>query len=114
MARTALTVQNVALTGLAVSYVAANADGHAVANDGNVALHVKNTGGGACTVTVTATGKMAGVSLVNPAVSVPATTGDRMIGPFDTTEFNQMDGSVYVDYSTTSGVTVAAIRLPKP
>jgi len=37
-----------------------------------------------------------------------------MIGPFDTTEFNQMDGSVYVDYSTTSGVTVAAIRLPKP
>lgn len=113
MARTALTVQSAAISGLTPSYAAGDlANGHEFVNDGNTMLHVKNTGGGACTVTLQTPGKVAGVDISDPTVVVPATTGDKMIGPFDPTVFNQSGGLVYVDISTGTGVTLAAIKLP--
>lgn len=112
MARAVLTVQKILPSGLAPSYAAGNlADGHEFANDGNVFLHVKNTGGGACTVTVQTPTTFGGMALADASVSVPATTGDRMIGPFDPAYFNQAGGLVYVDLSTATGVTLAAIKL---
>ena len=114
MARTAITVQKVALGGLTPSFAAADINGQYFSNDGNVLLEVKNAGAGAITVTITAVAKLAGVSLTNPAISVPLTNGDKMIGPFDPTVFNQSDGTVYVDYSGVTSVTVAAIQLPNP
>lgn len=113
MARTALTVQPVSIAGLAPAYTAADQpNGHEFVNDGNMLLHVKNTGGGACTVTLQTPAVVSGVAVSDPTVSVPATTGDRMIGPFDPTIFNQAGGLVYVDLSTGTGVTLAAIKLP--
>lgn len=112
MPRTALTVQNISLSGLAPSYAAADAtNGNNFANDGSVFLHVKNTGAGACTVTIQTPGKVAGVDIAEVTLSVPATSGDKMIGPFDPTVFNQSDGTVNVDWSTGTGVTAAAIKL---
>ncbi len=114
MAYTALTVQDVSLAGVTPSYVAATlTDGNSFANDGKVLLHVKNTGS-QITLTVAAVAKLAGVSLTNPAIVIPATTGDKMIGPFDPTVFNQAAGVVYVTYTAVTGVTIAAIRLPNP
>jgi hypothetical protein len=41
-------------------------------------------------------------------VSVPATTGDRVCGPFDPAIFNDANGFVQVTYSAVTSVTVAA------
>lgn len=112
MARAVLSVQKVVPSGLQPVYSAGDlANGHEFANDGNVFLHVKNTGGGACTVTVQTPATVGGMAIAEAIVSVPATTGDRMIGPFNTTIFNQVGGLVYVDLSTATGVTLAAIKL---
>lgn len=107
-----LTVQQVALTGLNPSYAAASAGGDSFDNDGRTVLHVKNTNASSRTVTV-ASQKPAvpGLAPSNNAVSVPATTGERFIGPFDPTVWNDSNGDVQVTYSADAGVTIAAIRI---
>lgn len=111
MARSALTVQTVALAGVTPSYSAANVDGHSFANDGDTFLQVKNTSGSAITVTLQTPATVDGVALTDPTVTVPATTGDKMIGPFPTRAFNQAGGVVYVDFSAVTNVTCAAFHL---
>jgi hypothetical protein len=115
MTRGTLSVQEIALAGTTPSYSAGDAaNGHQFVNDGQTFLHVKNTGGGACTVTLTTPATIGGVALADPTVSVPMTSGDKMIGPFDPSLFNNAGGLLYVDLSTSSGVTLAAIKLPRP
>jgi len=112
VARTTLSVQQITNSGITPSYAAATAtDGDAFANDGDVFVHVKNVGGSPVTLTIQTPGKVAGVDIAEVTVTIPATTGDKMIGPFDPTVFNQSDGKVYLDWSAVTGVTVAAIRL---
>lgn len=107
----ALTVQNVARTGLAPSYASAAGGGDTIANDGAVLLHVKNGGGSSINVTITSTAP-AGVGLAqaNVVVAVP-NAGERMIGPFPPGSFNDANGLTAVGYSAVTSVTVAAIRL---
>lgn len=106
-----ITVQQASLAGLNPSYVAASATGDTVPNDGKLVLHVKNVNAASRTVTV-ASQKTAtpGLSPSNNAVSVPATTGERIIGPFDATIWNDVNGNLVVTYSSEVGVTLAAIR----
>jgi len=110
MARTALTVQDIVKTGLSPSYTAANADGHSVANVGDMLVHVKNGGAGSITVTCQTPAKQDGMDIAELQVAIPAGE-ERMIGSFPTRTFNQSDGTVYVDFSGVSSVTVAALRL---
>lgn len=106
-----LTVQQAALAGLAPSYAAASAGGDSFPNDGKIVLHVKNTNGSARTVTVASQVQAtAGRAPANNAVSIPATTGDKIIGPFDPSIWNDSTGSCLVTYSADTGVTIAAIR----
>lgn len=115
MARTNITVQDIVIAGLAPSYSTGDQpNGHDFTNDGRILLHVKNSGGSPCVVTALTPRKVSGVDISDPTVSIPATTGDRMIGPFDPATFNQADGRVYIDLSTDTGVTLAAIKLPNP
>lgn len=113
MARTARAVQEINRAGLAETFTAAdNTNGETIPNDGRTFLHVKNTGGGACTVTVATPGQVDGLAIADLTATVPATTGDRLIGPFPPGIYTQADGNVYVDYSTGTGIAVAAVRLP--
>ena len=109
MARTALATQLIAISGLETAYTAANADGHSVANNGEMFLHVKNAAVADITVTL--------VSVADPwgrtgdrEVTVTAEE-ERMIGPIPPLLFNQADGTVSVNFSAVTTVTVAAIRL---
>lgn len=112
MPRTALTVQDVVLAGLAPAYVAGDAvNQHEFANDGKVFLHVKNAGVASINVTVKAAVTHGGFTLTDKVVAVPATTGDKMIGPFDPAVCNQSGGLVNIDLSDATSVTLAAIRL---
>lgn len=115
MARTDLSVQDIARSGLAPSFSAANADGHAIYNDGKTFIEVKNTDASPITVTIQTPGTVDGLAISDRTVTIPATTGDKMIGPFPPDKYNQISGSdkgkVYVDFSAVSNVTVAALRL---
>ena len=112
MARTTLAVQQIERSGLAPAYSAANVDGHAVPNNGVTFIQVKNVSGSPVTVTIQLPQTVDGQTVPNKTVSVPATTGDRMIGPFTPALYNQPNtDQVYVDFSAVTSVTVAALRL---
>lgn len=105
-----LTAQSVNQSGLAPSYSAVSAS-DTFANDGTVFLHVKNAGGSADTVTITSVQTCNQGATHNLTVSVPATTGDRLIGPFETSRFNDpTTGLVTVTHSFTTSVTAALLR----
>lgn len=109
MARTDLTPQNVSRSGVAPSFAAANVDGHSWANNGRQLLYVKNTAGSPVTVTFPIPVTVDGQAVASKTVSVPATTGERLIGPFPT-QYNQADGDAWVDFSSVTNVTVALLQ----
>jgi len=110
-----LTPQTVVKTGLQPAYAAVNAsDTIAQASGADQFLHVKNGNAGACTVTLVDGGKTpSGSAAVSPTVSVPATTGDRMIGPLPNNTADSTTGLLTVTYSVTATVTAALISVPR-
>jgi len=110
MARTAINYQQVVRTGLEETLEAANVDGNKIANDGRILLHVKNGGASPITVTVQTPGTVDGLSVSDMTIVV-TNAEERFIGPFPPGIYNQSDGSVYVDYSAVTSVTVAALRV---
>jgi hypothetical protein len=100
-----LTVQDISLAGVTPSYAAAAAAGDTFANDGKTLLHVKNTGTQK-TVTVAIPVACSQGQTHTTAVIVPATTGDKMIGPFPPERYNNASGLVSMTYSSETAVTV--------
>lgn len=114
MVRVSLARQQLSDSGLMAVYSAANADGHSVENSGKVVLHVKNDSEEPVVVKVLSGYIRSGLKLADREVTVAAGTA-IFIGPFDPVVYNRTDGGagqVYVDYSATEGVTVAALLIP--
>jgi hypothetical protein len=110
MARTALTVQQISRAGLTPTYGAANVDGHSFPNGGDREfLHVK-TGGTGCTVTVQTPNTVDGLAIADRTYVI-GTSSERMIGPFPRANYNQGAEEVYVDFSSVTTVTIAAVRV---
>jgi len=110
-----LTVANVNHTGNAPTLVAVAAGGDQFANDGHTFLYVKNTNGASRDVTVDSVSTCSQGSDHNIVVTVPATTGERLFGPFPTSRFNDANGMAQITYEADSGVTIQALRLePNP
>ena len=106
-----LTTQVINLAGLAPTYSAAAASTKIVCGE-RTFLHVKNTAGSSMTVTLSSTAKVRGQAAADVVVTVPATTGDMMIGPVTQDLFAGVsDGLASVTYSSTTSVTVAAVRI---
>lgn len=106
-----LATQVVSTAGLGATYSAAVASTTVTCGE-TTFLHVKNAAGSPMTVTLTSTAKVRGQTAADVVVSVPATTGDRMIGPISKELFaGAADGTCAVTYSSTTSVTVAAIRI---
>ena len=109
MARTALTVQQIDADGLEPALTAANVDGHSVANDVGVYVEVANGSGASIDVTVPTPATQDGLAISDRVVAVPA--GEtRKIGPFPSRTYNQDDGTVHVDFSAVTSVTVGAFK----
>jgi hypothetical protein len=106
-----MTVQQIARTGLNPSFAAVDGTNHnAFANDGRTFLYVTNAAGSPINVTIDTPGVVDGLAVGNLVVSV--TNGQsRVIGPFPTNIYNQADGKVYVDWSSGTSITAAALRL---
>lgn len=114
MARASQNTQQVVRTGLNPAYTAVTADGDII-DVGAVALHVKNGGAGACTVTVQTPLQVDGLDVSELVVSIPAGQ-ERLIGPFSARTFGRpaevVDaGRVYVDYSPIASVTRAVLKV---
>ena len=106
-----LTVQDISFTGLSASFVAVAAGGDQFANDGRIFIFLKNTNGATRTVTANSQSNCSQGFDHDIAVVVPATTGEKMIGPFPPSRFNDGSGNVLLTYDADAGVTIAAIRL---
>jgi hypothetical protein len=105
-----LAQQTIARAGLAPTYSAAAASTTVTCGDRSF-LHVKNTAGSSMTVTVTCTAQVDGQAAADLVITVPATTGDKMIGPITNKLFaSASDGvSAAITYSSTTSVTVASL-----
>jgi hypothetical protein len=114
----ALTTQSITRAGLGPTYSAATGGGDTCTPGANTFLHVKNGSGSPITVTITAqagASQFPNMAYGNLTVSVPATTGDRMIGPLPASIFaDPSTGVVSIGYSGVTSLTVAAISLSQP
>lgn len=109
MPRTAVSVQQVSRTAITPTYAAGDsANGHSLLNSGAEFLHVK-TGATGTTVTVQIPSTVDGQAVTNKTYVIGTTT-ERMIGPFPPGIYNQADGNVYIDLSSSATVTLAAFR----
>lgn len=114
-----LAIQQIVATGLTPSYGAA-AVSDTIPDDGsqNTFLHYKNTGTQkALTIVPNETTKsVPGAGLITVptmAVTIPATTGDKMVGPFPSAYING-SGLVTATLDVATAVTVAALKLTPP
>lgn len=116
-----LSVQNLSLAGLNATLGAASTADKFV-NDGNTFLLFVN--GNASSRTLTLTVQNTGVNqpgynpitLSNPTVTLPGSGtngGVALVGPFGVTQFNDGSGMVNYALDTATGMTVAAIKLPR-
>lgn len=106
-----LTKQTIGLAGVAPAYTAVSAS-DTFPPGNNVFLHVKNAGGSSSTVNIVTPGNVSGQAVADISVTVPATTGDRMIGPLPGgLVADQTTGLATVTFSFVTSVTVAVLEL---
>lgn len=108
-----LATQSIVRAGLAPSYAAASAGGDTFTPDGRTYLQAKNTSAGAITVTiVTPRTDAYGNAIADNTVSVPATTGDRLIGPFPYEAYaDPATGLANLTYSASAGLSIGAFQV---
>jgi hypothetical protein len=107
-----LTIQEIARAGITPAYVSATGGGDQFTNNGRVFAQIKNASGGAITVTFATQTTIDGLAVTDLTVSVGATTGDKMVGPFPPDIYNDSSGFVQVTYSGVTSLTIGAFRLP--
>lgn len=95
--------------------VDAIADGHMTINDGLTILRVTNTDASPKTVTVLIPKTLAGVAAANGGRqhTIPADTGDVIIGPFPADYTQPSDGRVHWNYSAVTGVKVRVLKVER-
>lgn len=109
-----VSVEQALKSGLAATYTSSGlltTNTYKVRNDGKVFLHFKKTGAGACVVTIVTPGTSQGLAISDQTVSIPATTGDKFIGPLPPSLFNDASSDVSFTIDDTVGLSFAVIRL---
>jgi hypothetical protein len=101
--------QDITTAGLAPAYTAVTAADRFLPGE-RTFLHVKNANAGACTVTIATPGTVDTLAVGDRIISVPASTGDRMIALPDNL-YRSADGLGDVTFSPTASVTAAVIRI---
>lgn len=114
-----LTVQSAVAAGIVPTYNTASTS-DTFTDDGSerTFIHVKNSGTikALTVVPPQASANQPGVgpyTVPTMSVSIPATTGDKMIGPFPAAYINQATGLVTVTIDSATGVTTAVVKVPK-
>ena len=120
MANVTLSAQKTVRTGLSVSRTAAGSspllntsDNFQFVNTGKEVVHLMKSGAGACTVTIKTPGTIDNLAIAERTVTVPATTGDVIIGPFPPAIYNTPGSNLLegITVSEVTGLTAAVIQL---
>ncbi len=116
MADVILTEKQIVQAGLTPAYQSIDATDtyYAKNSAGKLFLHFLNTGGSISVVTFDLTQLVEGAAFIDPTVSIPATTGDKMVGPFPglwEVLGGTHDGRVKFTQDQATGVTVMAVRV---
>lgn len=115
MAQLRKAVENVVRTGLAATYhndfTVEGSNTYLVRNNGKVFLHFKKSGAGNCTLTVVTPNTVDGLAVTDLTVTIPATTGDKFIGPFPPSIYNDANGDIEIKLSEVTGLTGAILAL---
>jgi hypothetical protein len=111
-----LASQSIIRAGLASAYAAAAGGGDTFTPDNRTFLQFKNASGAPITVTiVTPRTDALGNAVADNTVSIPATTGDKMIGPFPAEHYaDPTTGLASITYSGVTDLTVGAFKLSQP
>jgi hypothetical protein len=121
MGTVTLAVQDLSRSGVTPARTAAGAspllnvtDTFNFNNTGKEFLHFMKSGAGACTVTIVTPGTVDGLAVADRTVTVAATTGDVMIGPFPPGYYNTAGTATFAGFtvSEVTGLTCAIIRMP--
>lgn len=113
-ATTAVTIQQVVNSGLSQTYTStglSTGDTYTFSNDGRIFIHIKKTGAADCTLTITTQATLNGFAVTDRTVTVVATTGDMMVGPFPASVFNDASDLVSFTVSETAGLSFAVLKL---
>jgi hypothetical protein len=105
-----LSTQQVTITGTTPSYGAVAASDTLVP-DSRGFLIVKNAGGSSDNAVVVVPGSTYGQANPDVTVAVPATTGERWIGPMTPELADPTTGWITVTHSFTTSVTCAYVRV---
>lgn len=115
MADVVITTQQLSKTEVAPTFTTLNnTDTYYVANHGlRTVLYFKNTNGSVCTVTFDATQLVDGLVLADITISIPATTGERVVGAIPVkmeVVGGTNDKMLKFTQNLATGVTVAAFN----
>lgn len=81
-----------------------------VANDGHVILLFEKTGAGEATITITTPLTENGLAVADRTLAVPASTGDKAIGPFSPRLYNDSSGRIAFTTNEDTAITCAVLR----
>lgn len=113
-----LTTQSITRAGVTPTYAAVAGGGDACEVGDDIYLHFKNTNAATCTVTLaipSSASTYPNVTYTNVAVTIPATTGDKLIGPISALFKDVTTGLCTITYSGTStNTTVGCFKLQAP
>lgn len=113
MADITITPQQMAASGITPSYTGSlsTSNTYYVKNNSHMFLHFKKSAAVDCTVTITTPPTVGGLAVADRTVTVPASTGDKMIGPFPPSIYNDSSNRVSFTLSNIDGLTVAAVEM---
>src|SRR4051794_40438128 len=114
MSTVVLTPDVVVEGGVAANYTGSLSTGNTYVfrNNGKTVLHFKKSGANPCTVTVNAQATLRGHAVAAATASVPATTGDKFVGPFPHDLYDDINHDVSFTLSEVTGLTVAVLQIP--
>jgi len=108
-----LTPQTMSRAGVTPTYTGSlsTANTYRVANNGRTLLHFKKTQATDCVVTIQTPRTVGGLAVAEHTVTVPASTGDKLIGALDPALFN-VAGQNYLEFtlSNIDGLTVGVFE----
>jgi hypothetical protein len=113
MADVRLSPQILADTGITPSYTGslATTNTYKIRNNGHTIVHFKKSAAVACTVTVQTPKTVGGLAVAERTITVAASTGDIMAGPFTPSTYNDSAGDVNITLSDVDGLTVAVVTI---
>lgn len=106
MPRTAITAQSITSTGVTSAYEPANVLGNSLAYVRGRFIEIKNGSGSTITVTVQTPGSIDGNLAIPDRTFTVAAGADGKWAAGDGNAYRQTDGSIFVDYSAVTSVTV--------